>query len=404
MLEYKNLDQALVELSGVILRNGQWRETRGFRCLELDFPVLMRITDPSDRYITLPERKWNKHLPFVESLWLASGTNHLDMVTKYVKNMANFSDDGQFMRAGYGTRIRAYTGNQENYKVRDPKYRRVTTFSGNTVDQLKFVVDILKKDKDSRQALITIHDPAKDSLDSSQNLVVSKDQPCTRSLQFMVNKGKLDMTVHMRSNDLIWGFSAVNITNFTFMQEYVSQILNIPVGDYYHFANNLHVYEDKLPLVEELSKLKYDTSRNPYFYQRQFNSLEAFDNEVVRLFQFDELISRGESVDHIEFKTFMFQDWSSVLRTKWDKEFKPNFINPNLTNLFTGKMPEGLGSKKVYKGKKFSANTHIVKTETTDGKLVGYYEVYSVKGYMKRVEADGKVPTYLGQTNNEGVL
>ena len=50
----------------------------------------------------------------------------------------------------------------------------------------------------------------------------------------------------MRSNDMLWGASAVNIFNFTFMQEYFAAMLNMEIGSYFHIANNFHFYEDKL--------------------------------------------------------------------------------------------------------------------------------------------------------------
>lgn len=37
----------------------------------------------------------------------------------------------------------------------------------------------------------------------------------------------------MRSNDIIWGASAVNIFNYTFMQEYMATILGLGVGNYF---------------------------------------------------------------------------------------------------------------------------------------------------------------------------
>lgn len=194
----ENLNQALLITGRALLEKGVWRETRGYRCLELPHPLLLCITNPTDRYCTIPERKWNKYLGWVESLWLAMGINDMKMPSHYVKNLLSFSDDGKYMRAGYGPRLRGYNGSTKDYKYSTSPAGRCG------VDQLKFVIDTLQNEKTSRQACITIHDPIKDDYEwngTEYVLKKTKDIPCTRTLQFMVVEGKLDCTVTMRSND-----------------------------------------------------------------------------------------------------------------------------------------------------------------------------------------------------------
>jgi thymidylate synthase len=53
------------------------------------------------------------------------------------------------------------------------------------------------------------------------------------------------MTVLMRSNDLWFGFCNDQYC-FSKLQELIANKLNINVGWYYHFANNLHLYENQL--------------------------------------------------------------------------------------------------------------------------------------------------------------
>ena len=56
---------------------------------------------------------------------------------------------------------------------------------------------------------------------------------------------KLNMSVMMRSNDLWYGF-AIDQYCFSRLQQMVAQRLSIEVGQYFHFANNLHLYDDRL--------------------------------------------------------------------------------------------------------------------------------------------------------------
>lgn len=335
MIKVENLNQMLIVLSKKILEEGVRRKTRGYDCIEIPYPLLIEMKNPCDRYVTIPERKWNKVLGFVESLWLASGTNHMSLPGSYVKNMYNFSDDGKFMRAGYGSRIRSFNGVARDYECSRPLVGSSCIEDIREVDQLKFVIETLLKDKNSRQALITIHDPVKDCYTKDGELKITKDQPCSRSLQFMMVDGKLNLTSYMRSNDLIWGLSAVNVFNFCFMQEYVAMMLNVPVGKYYHFVNNLHVYDDFLDLVQTIAKYdENDFKTNECFYYDDKMTFDDFNREVVELFKFEEITREDKNIFSYNRKNSFFEDWGKVFVVK--NKVKPVFNNPFLYNLFGG--------------------------------------------------------------------
>jgi len=107
--------------------------------------------------------------------------------------------------------------------------------------QLDKVVAQLKNNTDTRQAAISIYDGKE----------ISKykyDTPCTYAVQFTVVKGKLNMCVVMRSNDLWYGFCNDQYC-FSKLQELVAKEINMDIGSYYHFAHNLHIYNDKLNLL-----------------------------------------------------------------------------------------------------------------------------------------------------------
>ena len=101
-------------------------------------------------------------------------------------------------------------------------------------------------------------DVMKDDFDAEGSLRKTLDIPCTRELHFIKqsSSNKLDVIVKMRSNDIIWGASAVNIFNYTFMQEYMAAILGLDVGNYFHFADNFHYYSRHKEMVEQLSEIK----------------------------------------------------------------------------------------------------------------------------------------------------
>jgi len=110
-------------------------------------------------------------------------------------------------------------------------------------DQLDFVIKMLKANPETRQAAISIYD-------GKEITNYSNDTPCTYAVQFTILHGKLDMSVLMRSNDLWYGFCNDQY-QFSNLQMYVAYQLNLPIGIYYHYAHNLHLYNDKLPVMNE---------------------------------------------------------------------------------------------------------------------------------------------------------
>jgi thymidylate synthase len=279
--EFGGINAFLVGMARLLLKEAVVRETRGFKCYELASPVMIKITNPTARIVTIPAREWNCTLPYVESLWLASGRNDINMVASYVKKMLDFSDDKLTMRAGYGPRLRYFTGVSDDYNngyLHEAK--NLDTLNITEVDQFEFVEKTFKKDPFTRQAIITIGDPSKDCFGDEHILKQTKDFPCTRDLQFIQSNGRLDLIVHMRSNDFIWGASGVNIFNFTFIQEYFAKILGLPIGNYYHLVNNFHYYEDKRPMVENIANTE-NYNDEAFLYHKSFSTLAEFDERLM---------------------------------------------------------------------------------------------------------------------------
>ena len=93
-------------------------------------------------------------------------------------------------------------------------------------------------DPETRQAAISIYD-AKEHLD------YGTDTPCTYAIQFTIVHGRLNMCVTMRSNDLWYGFCNDQY-QFSKLQELMAYRLDIETGTYYHFAHNMHLYNNKI--------------------------------------------------------------------------------------------------------------------------------------------------------------
>ena len=105
-------------------------------------------------------------------------------------------------------------------------------------NQLENVINILKKNPNTRQAAISIYD-------GKEIHQYAFDTPCTYAVQFTIINNKLCMSVYMRSNDIWYGFCNDQY-QFSSLQKLVAQRLDIKIGWYYHHAHNMHLYNDKL--------------------------------------------------------------------------------------------------------------------------------------------------------------
>lgn len=137
---------------------------------------------------------------------------------------------------------------------------------------------------------------------------------------------------------MLWGASAVNIFNFTFMQEYFAAMLGLEIGNYYHIANNFHYYEDKREMLESIASVT-DYIDVPYEYDKKFYSLEDFDQQVKCLSE-EEKQMRLDSYQYQPylFEEDFFRDWYSVLFNKNCPMVDWEIKNPILYELLASKL------------------------------------------------------------------
>lgn len=317
-LEFEGINSFLIGTSRLLLEEGVKREVRNSTCYELPEPYMFKIKNPCARHITIPQRKWFKTLSYAESLWIACGCNDMAYITHYFPHMIQYSDDGRTMRGGYGPRFRHFNGSNMDYDVSE--YRMAN--QGET-DQFRYVCDCFSEDANTRRAIMTIGDPVKDCFDSEGKLKQTKDIPCTRTLHFMKdnNSDKLNLIVSMRSNDFIYGASAVNIFNYTFMQEYFASILGLDIGYYIHIANNMHYYELHSDLLTTLASISEAEDKGTSF-PTTFHSLEEFDNLLSQLVaQEKKMRTSWSDYQPCHFEDAFFDNWYNVLY-RYNKKLK----------------------------------------------------------------------------------
>ena len=213
-MEFKKAQEAFEFYYNEISNNGI-----NFSNTKTLFDQGFKIINPLDNTINTLFRKWNHQYAEAEWQWYLSGDRNLKGLEKTYgkvpeiwKRMA--FDNGD-VNSNYG-------------------------WQWNRNNQLSRVIKLLKANKSTRQATISIYD----GKEISEYIY---DTPCTYSVQFTIVNDRLNMSVLMRSNDLWFGFCNDQYC-FSRLQEMVSNELNIEIGTYYHYAHNLHVYENFLNL------------------------------------------------------------------------------------------------------------------------------------------------------------
>jgi len=115
--------------------------------------------------------------------------------------------------------------------------------------QFDYVINVLSNERDSRRASMML-------LKREHLFEDNSDTVCTYAINFAIIGDCLDMTVLMRSNDVIFGF-----TNdaFCFWNLYamVYAVLKdkypeLVPGQYTHFANSMHVYERHYDMIHNI--------------------------------------------------------------------------------------------------------------------------------------------------------
>jgi len=209
---FRNANEAYEYVHDKILQEGiKFGDTKAL------FNVGFYITDPKDRKIINKERKWNEEYAEAEWQWYLSGDPKIstlgDIYGKVPEIWKRMADPDGKVNSNYG-------------------------YQWERNGQLDMILETLKHNKDTRQACVSIYD-GKEISD------YAFDTPCTYAIQFTIVHGRLDMCVTMRSNDLWYGFCNDQY-QFSKLQELMAFRLDIDTGVYYHFAHNMHLYNDKI--------------------------------------------------------------------------------------------------------------------------------------------------------------
>jgi len=191
---YGPLVRAVVETGE--LRTARGKEHRALFNVVLETPVFPNLL-----------AGLNKKFAIAELMAYVAGWDDVAWLTRFNKNIAQFSDDGITFAGAYGPRLAWGWG---------------------------VTISRLLSDPYTRQAYIPIYQPSDMTSDS-------KDIPCNTSIQLQIQGGKLCATVYQRSCDLIWGLPYDHFS-FATMLHLVAGQLGLETGTITRIVVNAHVY------------------------------------------------------------------------------------------------------------------------------------------------------------------
>ncbi len=128
------------------------------------------------------------------------------------------------------------------------QWRRWETKEGETIDQIKYVIDQIKNNPDSRRLLVSGWNVA-----DLQGLIKGKSSApplCHSLFQFYVCDGKLSCQLYQRSADTFLGVP-FNIASYSLLTMMVAQVCGLEPGEFIHTFGDVHIYLNHMDQVKE---------------------------------------------------------------------------------------------------------------------------------------------------------
>ena len=114
------------------------------------------------------------------------------------------------------------------------------TYAKDGVDQIRWVLDEIKRNPNSRRLIVTGWNP------QEQDQVALP--PCHTLFQFYVQDGELSCQLYQRSADTFLGVP-FNIASYALLTCLIAQVSGLKPGDFVHTLGDAHLYSNHLDLA-----------------------------------------------------------------------------------------------------------------------------------------------------------
>lgn len=207
-----------------ILENGTKKEDRtGTGTLSV-FGYQMRY-DLNEGFPCVTTKKLHLRSIIHELLWFLKGDTNI----KYLKeNKVSIWDEWADEDGNLGP-------------VYGSQWRSWPTRDGDTIDQIKQIIQQIKDTPDSRRIIVSAW-----NVGEIKNMALP---PCHAFFQFYVADNKLSCQLYQRSADTFLGVP-FNIASYALLTMMVAQVCNLELGDFVHTLGDAHLYLNHLEQAE----------------------------------------------------------------------------------------------------------------------------------------------------------
>lgn len=108
---------------------------------------------------------------------------------------------------------------------------------GTTVDQISEVIDLIKRDPNSRRMIVSAW-----NVGELDKMALA---PCHAFFQFYVADGKLSCQLYQRSADIFLGVP-FNIASYALLTLMIAQVTGLKPGEFVHTLGDAHLYSNHL--------------------------------------------------------------------------------------------------------------------------------------------------------------
>lgn len=122
------------------------------------------------------------------------------------------------------------------------QWRAWKTTAGETLDQLQDVIEMIKKNPDSRRLIVSAWNP--------EDIPSMALPPCHTLFQFYVADGKLSCQLYQRSGDIFLGIP-FNIASYSLLTHLIAHECGLEVGEFVHTIGDAHIYTNHFEQVEK---------------------------------------------------------------------------------------------------------------------------------------------------------
>lgn len=203
-----------------ILDNGTKKEDRTGTGTISVFGYQMRF-DLQEGFPVLTTKKLHLKSIIHELLWFLQGDTNI----KYLKDNGvriwdEWADENGNLGPVYGYQWRSWP-----------------TSDGKTIDQISNLINMIKKNPDSRRLIVSAW-----NVEFIDSMALP---PCHTMFQFYVANGKLSCQLYQRSADVFLGVP-FNIASYALLTMMVAQVCGLQYGDFVHTFGDAHLYTNHL--------------------------------------------------------------------------------------------------------------------------------------------------------------